>query len=297
MPSIPDEERTSLHARLASTSSHERLGAARALARDARPGDEGIIRDALGREKVSFVRRALSQTLARLERGVPPPPPDASGPTSTEMPERVAYSKAVDWVATTLLHELLPRVGAIAREAQRTVPDYDQTRLKTRVDALTWLLDGVAELRNATVSQLVTDFLLAHVIRKNIASIELPKDIDVQLEGRVDIVAVGDPNLVSIALCSGVRNAIEACSLTDRPGAITISWGETEVDYWIAVIDKGPGFAGTPEAAFEIGRTTKRGHRGFGLAIARQAMETVDGSVALRPNTPTGAIYELRWFK
>ena len=267
------------------------------MAHDAGPEDAGLIREVLDREKVSFVRRALMQTLARLEKGIPSQASASHGHADAAASERVAYSRAVDWVASALLHELLPRVGAIAREAQRAVPDYEQSRLKSRVEALTWLLDGVAELRKATVSQLVTDFLLADVIRKNIAAVEIPSEIDLRREGRVDIVAVGDPNLVSIAFCNGLRNAIEACSFLARPATITVSWGETEVDYWISIIDDGPGFSGTPEAAFEIGRTTKRGHRGFGLAIARQAMETVDGSVMLRPNTPSGAIYELRWFK
>lgn len=291
------EEREEIRKALSSSSSHDRLRAARALARSARVADASMIIGFLAQEKVSFVRRALHQTLARLEHNGPAAPTMSHASSDTGVSERVAYSKAVDWVASTLLHELLPRVGAIAREAQRALPDYEQSRLKSRVDALSWLLDGVAELRKATVSQVVTDFLLADVIRKNIAAVEIPPEVDLRREGRVDIVAVGDPNLVSIAFCNGLRNAIEACSFRAAPSDITVSWGETEVDYWISVIDNGPGLPGTPEAAFEIGRTTKRGHRGFGLAIARQAMETVDGSVALTPNTPSGAIYELRWFK
>ena len=71
----------------------------------------------------------------------------------------------------------------------------------------------------------------------------------------------------------------------------------TDVDYWVAVIDRGVGIIGPVESAFGIGKTAKRGHRGFGLPIARQAIETLGGSCTLQPIAEGGAHFEIRWEK
>ena len=79
--------------------------------------------------------------------------------------------------------------------------------------------------------------------------------------------------------------------------AVTISWGDSDVDYWLAVLDHGVGLAGPIETAFEIGNSTKKDHIGFGLAIARQAVETMIGSLILEPAKHGGALYTARWRK
>ena len=61
------------------------------------------------------------------------------------------------------------------------------------------------------------------------------------------------------------------------------------------MLDKGPGIVGPTESAFDIGKSTKQGHCGFGLAIARQAIETLGGTVSLQPVVGGGALYEARW--
>ena len=106
-----------------------------------------------------------------------------------------------------------------------------------------------------------------------------------------------DPRLLQLAICNGVRNAIEAVieSGSNDPHAVVVTWGETDVDYWITIIDRGPGVVGPIGPAFDIGKTTKQGHSGFGLAIARQAMETLSGHVTLQPAVSGGTHYVLRW--
>ncbi len=78
---------------------------------------------------------------------------------------------------------------------------------------------------------------------------------------------------------------------------MTISWGDSDVDYWLAVLDHGAGLTGPIETAFEIGNSTKKDHIGFGLAIARQAVETMIGSLTLEPAKHGGALYTARWRK
>jgi sensor histidine kinase regulating citrate/malate metabolism len=103
-----------------------------------------------------------------------------------------------------------------------------------------------------------------------------------------------------MVVVNGLRNAVEAQKSSARsaePHAITISWGDTDVDYWVAILDHGDGIAGPIETAFEIGNSTKKNHTGFGLAIARQAVETMIGSLVLEPAKDGGALYTARWRK
>src|SRR5207302_9990647 len=113
------------------------------------------------------------------------------------------------------------------------------------------------------------------------------------------LLIISDARLLQLAVCNGLRNAIEAVveGGSSELDAIIITWGATDVDYWITVIDHGPGLAGPVESAFEIGKSTKQGQgrRGFGLAIARQAMQTLGGTVSLLPAVRGGTRYELRW--
>jgi sensor histidine kinase regulating citrate/malate metabolism len=106
-----------------------------------------------------------------------------------------------------------------------------------------------------------------------------------------------DPALIQLAVRNGIRNAIEAVreSPTDDPHPIVLTWGETDTDYWIVVIDKGSGLVGPTDTVFELGKSNKTGHIGFGLAIARQAIETLGGAVILEPAAGGGTRYELRW--
>ena len=106
-----------------------------------------------------------------------------------------------------------------------------------------------------------------------------------------------DPALVRLVVCNGIRNALEAVATANptEPHLIIINWGETDVDYWVAILDRGAGIVGPLDAAFEIGKSTKQGHSGFGLAVARQAIETLGGTVRLEPGADGGARYEARW--
>ena len=79
--------------------------------------------------------------------------------------------------------------------------------------------------------------------------------------------------------------------------SIVITWGETDVDYWVAVLDRGAGSdRSQSESAFGIGKTTKKGtqrlwtgyraagHRDVGRRVyvaagARRSVRAVRGTV------------------
>ena len=82
---------------------------------------------------------------------------------------------------------------------------------------------------------------------------------DVSLVGPSPMVITSDPALLRLAISNGIRNALEAVSTLaiEEPHPVVMTWGMTDIDYWVAIVDKGPGIVGPSEAAFGIGKTTK----------------------------------------
>ncbi|WP_455963640.1 ATP-binding protein [Methylorubrum aminovorans] len=256
------------------------------------------MKKALRKETVSFVKMALNQAIDRAENRAPIVNDQEldDDPAEHEI-ERHAYLTAVKWVTSSLLHEIHPRLGAIKVEARRSVALYDESNLKRRIDALASVLSGIEEIRKASIVQEIKEFAIYDLISTIVAEATDGADANVFLQGSRDLFFSGDPNLLILAVGNALKNSIEASASVGHRQPIVISWGVTDVDYWITILDQGPGVSGPTEAAFEIGRTTKSGHRGFGLAIARQAMVTLDGSISLQSASAGGARVDIRWFK
>ena len=130
--------------------------------------------------------------------------------------------------------------------------------------------------------------------------IVITKPIRVLRAGPQNCIADGDKGLISICFSNGLRNAVDATEALDANDArfpdITVNWGVTDVDHWIAIVDCGVGFRGNVSRAFDIGSTNKPGHLGMGLATAQQAMISLSGSVSLIPGD-RGLRFEMRWPK
>lgn len=159
------------------------------------------------------------------------------------------------------------------------------------------VFEAIEQLKGAAAVPKPEDFDLAELLAEIVSAVVGDDPINVSLHGTKPFLISSDRGLVQRAVSNGVRNAVEAvidCA-QGKPHPIVVTWGETDVDYWIAVLDRGTGLIGPTESAFEIGKTTKRGHSGFGLAIARQAVETLGGSCTLQPAAEGGTHFEVRW--
>jgi len=90
-----------------------------------------------------------------------------------------------------------------------------------------------------------------------------------------------DRPAVDLALDELLANAIEA---SPRAGAIRLrAFEDDDGSGVIEIVDAGDGIA--PEVlpdVFRLGFTTRRGHRGLGLTIAKQAIKGLGGSLLLR---------------
>lgn len=286
---------------LDSGSSHERLRAVRFLADN--PDKENImaLRKARRKETVSYVKRGINLAIDKLDN-IPNDNvvnEDDESSVSQEVKKQIK-NQAIEWVAGLLLHEIASPIGLVKRSAAKEIDNYKDSLTKARLDNVTNIFEAIEQLKSASATPKIQNFDFFEILNGVVEEeVEKKGGVEPSLVGPKPMMISSDPTLVRLAVSNGIRNAIEAVNTLDdeKPHPVTINWGETDVDYWVAVIDEGPGLTGPIQAAFEIGRTNKKHHSGFGLAIARQAMESLNGEVSLEPGLNGGAHYEARWEK
>jgi signal transduction histidine kinase len=284
---------------LRSQSAHERLSGANFFVENPIQGDIRELNLLLGHETVSFVKRRLEAAIRLVLKTSEAASADAA--SDDEIPENIRrqlWSKATETITGMLLHEFESRVGLARAAAAQEIANFEASITRARFDNLEAVLDGFRQLRKASAAPKIAEFDLAQLIRDTVAEEFAAKKVEASLQGSQPLLIASDANLLRLALSNAIRNAIEAVTALDKQAeshAVVVAWGKTDIECWITIIDRGPGIDGPVEAAFDIGRTTKAGHGGFGLAIARQAMETIGGTANLQPGASGGARLELRW--
>lgn len=284
--------------KLGSADPRERLDAARHLAEHADTKQIGLIEGALGVETVAWVTSALKRALQRAR-----PTDSASGPERVELSaDQTAqiYSDALETTAKQIIHEIEPILGALRLSAETEMANFDGSDTKRGLEKMEALVAGLARLRQAASAPRLEDFALDQCIFAWIAEEVGQKPVGILRAGPQETVVEGDKGLVCLAFVNGLRNAIDATLALPLEGErypeITVSWGATDIDIWVSIVDAGVGFRGSLSRAFEIGSTTKAGHLGMGLATAQQAMTSLGGSVRLIPGE-RGVRFEMRWPK
>jgi signal transduction histidine kinase len=285
--------------RLGSADPRERLDAARHLAEHANAKQIGLIEDALAVETVAWVTSALKRALQRAR----PTDSAAASPERVELSaDQTAqiYSDALETTAKQIIHEIEPILGTLRLSAETEMTNFEGSDTKRGLERMEALVAGLARLRQAASAPQLEDFALDQCIFAWIAEEVSQKPVGVLRAGPQETVVEGDKGLVCLAFVNGLRNAIDATLALsvedDRYPEITVNWGATDIDVWVAIVDAGIGFRGSLSRAFEIGSTTKAGHLGMGLATAQQAMTSLGGSVRLIPGE-RGVRFEMRWPK
>lgn len=283
--------------KLNSSDPRERLEAARHLAEDALPHQADLIEKTLATETVSWVISALKRALQRAKQNeIRPAPPERLDIPLDQTSE--IYSEALETTAKQIIHEIEPILGALRLYAQAEVPNFEHSDTKRGLDRMEALVAGLARLRRAASAPKIEEFSLAHCIYEWIE--EEVRDVPVRVlrAGPHECVVEADRGLVYLGFINGLRNAIDATLALvadgDRYPDITVNWGITDKDVWVAIVDIGVGFRGNIARAFEIGSTTKAGHLGMGLATAQQAITSLGGSVRLIP-AERSVRFEMRW--
>lgn len=290
---------------LGSTSSHKRFNAAHTLSQIADPRDLPVLQQAKVNERDAYVSKRLQAAIFACSNA-------ASQQTVTKLDsftEKIdkdviarIRAQAVEWVAGMLLHEIGSKLGLIALSSSLEIQDYDKSKTKRHVKNLQSIFDAIAQLRSAANLAQYEKFDLSELIDETIAIEREGCNLDISIVGIRPALIYSSRHLIRLALCNGIRNAIESINNSPRKNdngdsPLIVTWGSSDQSHWISVIDKGPGPSAPSKSSFELGKSTKNGHHGFGLAIAKQAVENLGGEVTLTPSGGGGAKFEMRWKK
>jgi signal transduction histidine kinase len=274
---------------LSSRSPEERIEAAEFFTKYGTPDDVELVSRAVRAEDVPWVRERLRAALEWVDQLARKTLDIEGSADSVDAPLDV--EGALYAATSLLLHEIEPVLGYIRLDASKEIPHFPASQTAKSIDHLTSILDAISTLRKAAAPPDWTEFDLAEVIKSC-----QPRGAEntVLFAGPSPFLVVGDPHLLQRAVENGLRNAVEACS-NIADAKVVVNWGFGPGTVWCSIIDDGVGFTGSVQGAFRMGRTTKSGHIGWGLPIAKRAMESLGGTVELARVSTRGSCFELRW--
>jgi len=109
-----------------------------------------------------------------------------------------------------------------------------------------------------------------------------------------NLCALANPELLSMAVHNLLKNAVEALENVDRPRAIEISATVHLETVHLLIRDNGPGLSDTRmRDPFTPGLSYKRRGMGLGLAIARDCIEAMGGTIGVRLSDSDGTCFEI----
>ncbi len=290
--------RATAAASLESPDSLVRLEAARTLAEKGDNRDRRALVRALNREHDPWVRRELGLAIRAVAR-------HRSRVEIADLSDDARLDELraamTQELSELFLHEVRPLVGEAKLAATTEVDDYDSSDTKRILDRLSDLLEALGVLNRAATAPLSVDEFDVGDVCARLLRAQLGPDCDLEplLGGTQPAGVTANRSLFEIIVSNGIRNAIESVRERgeDAPcQGVVISWGSTDAQHWVTVIDDGIGLPNNAQL-FEIGFSTKPkdSNFGLGLAIAARAAKSIGGEVSLTVRQPAGAVFELRW--
>lgn len=263
-----------------------RLAGARFLAVHSSAHHLDALKVALAQESVAYIRSALEKAVARVE-GLSSPPTTALQRSNYE---EDLYAKALLDVTSEVLHELEPLVGVLRLRLLSEWEHFEGSKTAKALAKLELALESVRELNSVSRVPKFSTTAVADVLTE-VADEFKNQGKAVSLEGP-QLLVKSSARLLEVIVRNGLRNAFEA-SVQNSPSPV-LTWGAMGDDYFISVFDSGIGPPRGVGNRFELGRSTKNGHLGVGLAIAQRAARTLNGSLTLRGREEGGAVLEFR---
>lgn len=282
--------------RIHSDDSEMRLAAARYFSVGARVEDLPLLRELEQAESVPWVQRALR---IACEKHSAPEALGADTGAKIDDADVLAsiHSKVMRDVSSRILHEIAPLIGGLLASAPGEVVDYAASQTKRLIEQLSARSEALRNMRTATATSNFEELDLASVVADLIAAQPDVDGIQVILAGPEKFLVSADRVQLSMALSNGLRNAFEAVREAALPKPqLVLSWGRTQHENWLFVKDNGRGLRHAAADLLKDGISSKPGHSGYGLSLAREAMISMQGEVLLR-NDEGGAHFELRWYR
>jgi two-component system sensor histidine kinase RegB len=216
--------------------------------------------------------------------------------------QRERYTRLASMMSLTAsaAHELgtpLGTIAVVAKELERELPDdlkAEAQLVRREVDRCRRILDRLSARSGELVGERPEPLDLQDLAARVVA--ELPADYQARLDVRLGDPAALElpPQAFAVAVANLIMNGFEASPPDARVGLTLEVMGSI---LQVEVHDRGAGLgdAQLPEL-FDPFVTTKaeRGGLGLGLYVVRVLMESLDGTVVMRPGDPQGTVAELR---
>jgi signal transduction histidine kinase len=275
----------------------ERLEAARFLAETPTltPDERQELAGVLAQETVPWVRTALSRAIRVGDFRTIEDPSEVD--VDLRSIREDVSSAAVHEATDRILHELSPTVGRALLSAEREIDNYGSSRTRHELERLSVLVSAIRELSQATSIPMIDEYDLSKQITELVKTEEESAGCPIRASGQSPFMVFADRGFLEIAIQNGLRNAVEATQSVSpkTPSPITVNWGIGDREFWVVIIDRGPGPPPAADDLFALGATTKSNHSGLGLATALRALRGLGGDVSLVRNELGGATYCLRW--
>jgi signal transduction histidine kinase len=290
--------------KLGNQSETVRLGAARAILRlagELTPPVEIAVSEALARETVPWVRGALAEILA----GADVPVGVGlliSAPTWDEQLEDLdaeAARRVINLSTRRVLHEVAAVVGRVKLAAGVEFAEaYVGSGTARELAFLSDVCAGLRTLTIATEDPCLVEFDLSQALTELAASVSSELLCPIYPSGPAPFITISDRSLVVLAVRNVLVNAVEATlavGAAEDERAVVLTWGSSPTGTHATVIDRGPGPPSFLAGLGKAGMSTKKGHPGYGLATASEAMRSLGGTVQIQRNERTGATVVLSW--
>lgn len=281
-------------AKLKSNSPDYRYEVAKFLAGEQIPLLEDYLNIAYEKETVGYIKKTLYIAITRLKSVKPS---IIESDHIDESHNQNSYLDGMNEMASIFLHELEPVVGRISYTARREIGSFNDSETSRHIDKLRSIIQAITELRQVNKSKNTEEINIENYISKIIEA-EFSNDVSsITLSGNKSINSICDGNLLSLAIINGIKNSLESCIECEIKPNLVIRWGETNVDWYICIVDNGAGITIPIDELKKRSVSTKKNHLGYGLLIINNAMERIDGHWTLENDVAEGANLTLRWNK
>ena len=259
---------------LDSDSAFFRVRAARNLAKNVDRDKLDKIKQAFHTEQVPWVKQALKKTLDIYEdnierkRNLNESKEDDEISEIVDTVQRDTYDESIG----QMLHEIEPIIGTLKVQLNEELPDYPNSMSKVEIDRLDDLLEAFRNWRRIERSPKFKELVLKQIIESELSHFQL-NNISVSIHGDNSLTIKTEPSLISIVLSNILRNSIEALAQMDdrHEGEIILSFGKKRDNYWLSIVDNGPGLQDLGGFLLKSRISTKPGHTGFGLSLVQRA--------------------------
>lgn len=280
----------------------ERLKAARFFSSNPTLISPDALREALHKESVPWITKALTRALERADITVirPTDAPESPGGEVTNRVVRSIMATATEEVTGTILHEFGTIVGELNLKASAEFENFKDSQTQKLLLRLKELLKAVRKLKEASGSPTYSEFDLSELVSQIVdENSEIAEGITIIDGSQRPFIVSADRGSMYLAIINGLRNASDSVRAYSRksPPEILFAWGRAGDENFFAIIDSGSGFRGNPQDALRIGVTSKPNHTGYGLATAASAMKAMEGDLQLSNSLDGGARFELRWYR